>query len=171
MDLEEIYANWVWIEAGIGSGIPSYRAPRIKNDDGKGRPKVVIEREKIEFLRELHFSWTQIAVLFGVSRRTLYSIRSDYDMLGNDNFTPISDQELCEQAIAIKQDMPEIGYNMRGVLRSRGINVSIPHIQHCISVIDPVNTAMRWAAPTSRRQYSVPYSNFIWYLDGNHRYW
>lgn len=170
-DVEEIYSHWVHIEAGIGESISSYKAPRVKNSIGKGRPSVMIEKEKIEFLRELRFSWTKIAELFGVCRRTLYTIRSEYDMVGSDSvFTQISDQELCEQARAIKQDMPEIGYNMmRGVLRSRGIHVSIPRIQQCVSTIDPINTALRWAAPTSRRSYNVPYPNFIWHLDGNHK--
>ena len=66
--------------------------------------------------------------------------------------------------------MPEIGYNMmRGVLRSRGVHVSIPRIQQCQHDVDPINTALRWAAPVSRRVYGVPYPNFIWHLDGNHK--
>lgn len=137
---------------------------------GRGRPKVVIEEEKILFLRELRFNWSQISALFGVSRRTLYNIRLTYGMTGEDNFSPVSDQELYDEVRAIKEDMPEIGYNMmKGILRSRGIHVSIPRIQACISDIDPVNTAMRWAAPTSRRKYHVPCPNFMWHLDGNHK--
>ena len=172
-DLEEINAYWICIESGIGANASrfSYRAQRVKPDSGRGRPKVVIEQEKIEFLRELRLSWTQIAAVFGVCRRTLYTIRSEYGMVGDEQrFTPISDQELRGHIQTIKQDMPEIGYNlMRGVLRSRGIHVSIPRIQQCISDVDPINTAMRWAAPTSRRRYEVPYPNYIWHMDGNHK--
>ena len=44
-------------------------------------------------------------------------------------FTQISDQDLARHVRCVKQDMPEIEYNMiRGVLRSRGIYVSIPRI-------------------------------------------
>lgn len=169
-DLDEIRAHWVCVEAGIEMHTSSYKASRVKST-GRGRPKVMIERQKIEFLRELRFSWTKIANLFGVCRRTLYTIRSDYDMVGSDSaFTQISDQELCELVREIKQGMPEIGYNMmRGVLLSRGIHVSIPRIQQCVSAVDPINTALRWATPTSRRSYNVPYPNFIWHLDGNHK--
>ena len=134
---------------------------------------MVIEQEKIEFLRELRFNWTQIAEIFGVSRRTLYTVRSEYGMIGDEyahGFTQIFDQDLAEHVRCIKQDMPEIGYNMmRGVLRSRGIYVSIPRLQQCISDVDPINTAMRWAAPISRRRYEVPYPNYIWHADGNHK--
>ena len=172
-DLEEINARWIYIEAGMetnAAGCP-FRARRVKSETGKGRPKVVIEQEKIEFLRDLRFSWTQIAALFGVSRRTLYTVRSEYGMVGDEHsFTPVSDQELRDHVQAVKRDMPEIGYNMmRGVLRSRGIHVSIPRIQQCISDVDPINTAMRWAAPTSRRRYGVPHPNYIWHIDGNHK--
>ena len=45
---------------------------------------------------------------------------------------------------------------MRGILRSREIQVFISHIQQCISEIDPIYTALRWAAPTSRMHYTVP---------------
>ena len=103
-----------------------------------------------------------------------YNIRSSYGMIeSNDsfNFTTISDEQLCENAMKIKHDMPEIGYNntLRGVLRAQGIHVSISRVQQCLSQIDPVNTALRWTTPTSRRQYTVPYPNFIWHLDGNHK--
>ena len=98
----------------------------------------------------------------------LAAIRSEYGMVGDEQkFTPISDQELRGHIQTIKKDMPEIGYNlMRGVLRSRGIHQSIPRIEQCISHVDPINTAMRWAAPTSRRRYEVHY---IWHMDGNHK--
>ena len=73
-------------------------------------------------------------------------------MIGNQhNITSISDQELPHVVVSIKHDMPDIGYNMmRGILCSHGIHVSIPCIQQRISDVDPINTAMRWAAPTSR---------------------
>ena len=75
-----------------------FEAPRVKHDAGRGQPRVVIEQEKIEFLREIRFSWSQIAELFGICRRTLYSIRTEYGMIGNEySFTHISDQDLREQ--------------------------------------------------------------------------
>ena len=76
-------------------------------------------------------------------------VRSEYGTIGDEHsFTSITDQELHDVVI-------------RGVLRSRGIHVSITRIQQCVSDVDPINTAMRWAAPTSRRRYGVPYPNYI----------
>ena len=77
---------------------------------------------------------------------------SEYGMIGDQhNFTLISDQELHDVVVSIKLHMPDIGYNMmKSILRSHGIHVSIPRIQQCTSDVDPINNAMRWAAPTSR---------------------
>lgn len=72
-DLEEIRGRWVLLEAGVDNPVNQYQAVRVQL--GRGRPRVVIEQEKIEFLRELKFSWTEIASIFGVCRRTLYSVR------------------------------------------------------------------------------------------------
>jgi len=34
--------------------------------------------------------------------------------------------------------------------------------------VDPANTALRWGIVVSRRQYSVPWPNSLWHLDGHH---
>ena len=75
------------IEAGI---------KRVLTSDGsRGRPKVIIEPEKIQFLRELNFTWTKITDIFGVSRRTLYNIRSEFEMVDEQMFVRTSDHDLC----------------------------------------------------------------------------
>ena len=163
-DLIKINTRWTSIEAGLG-----IKARRVKQC--RGRPKVVIDGDKIEFLRELGFSWSKIAELFGVCRRTLYNVRCNFGMVGNNQtFTEISDRELHEHIIAIKSDMPDVGYNMmKGMLRSKGIYVPVLRIQQCLREIDPINTALRWTIPIYRRQYKVPFPNYIWHLDGNHK--
>ena len=170
-DLKEIQGRWMCIEAGVQlAQVPIYTARRVLPESGRGRPRVVIEQDKIEFLRELGFNWTQIASIFGVCRRTLYTVRVEYGIISTGGFTHISDDELQHHVQSLKREMPEVGYNMmRGILRSRGIHVSTSRIQQCISEIDPIYTALRWAAPTSRRRYTVPYPNFIWHIDGNHK--
>ena len=170
-DLEAIQDRWACIEAGVhGFQTSIYTVNRVLPQSGIGRPRVVIEEEKIEFLRELKFSWTQIASIFGVCCRTLYSVRVGYGMVSADRFTRISDMELRHHIERIKQDMPEIGYNMvRGMLRSYGVHVPISRIQQCISDVDPINTALRWATPTYRQRYEVPYPNYVWHIDGNHK--
>ena len=129
-----------------------------------------IRKEQIEFLRELRFSWTKIAALFSVSRRTLFSVRAEYGLVDLQQFTDISDQELDASVTEIKTRMPDSGQNIvRGVLRAQGIHVPLPRVQESISRIDPVNTALRWAEPISRRIYSVASPNALWHMDGTHK--
>ena len=55
------------IEATISN---SFARPTAKLTSA-GRPIIVIKREQIEFLNELHFSWVKIASLLGISGSTL----------------------------------------------------------------------------------------------------
>ena len=38
----------------------------------RGRPKFDIDKEQLEYLLSLSFSWSDIAALLGISRTTLY---------------------------------------------------------------------------------------------------
>lgn len=167
--LRKIKSRWEDIECGLGVSESSvFRAVRI-GGDGPGRPKVFIRIEQVEFLRNLRFTRTQIAKLFGISRRTLYEIRSQHGLVGSD-FTNITDQELDVAITRVKRTMPNIGQSMvKGVLRAQGIHVPLLHIRQSVLRLDPINTAIRWAAPITRRVYSVPGPNALWHLDGNHK--
>ena len=112
------------------------------------------------FLREIGLTWTRIAVLYGISRKTLYNIRSEMGLIGltSNVSSQISDVELQSIICDIKRIMPEAGQNMlRGVLQSKGIHVSMVRIRDSIAQVDPVNTALRWAKPRNIRIYSVPH--------------
>ena len=39
---------------------------------GVGRPHFLIERQQLEYLTSLGFSWSRVAILLGVSRMTVY---------------------------------------------------------------------------------------------------
>lgn len=43
-----------------------------------GRPELIITREQLEYLWGMHFSWTQISGLLGVSRMTVYRRRRGF---------------------------------------------------------------------------------------------
>ena len=172
-DLQAILSRWLDIEMGIDPDSPHVGLKVEKeNTGGRGRPKYVIKPEQLIYLRDLRFSWTKIASLYGVSRRTLYNIRFDLGLAGTayDNFTPIADSDLQEIVRDIKTLMPEAGQNMvRGLLAARGVYVQIVRIRDCIRLVDPINTALRWALPRRRRVYSVPRPNSLWHVDGNHK--
>ena len=172
-DLEDIISRWIDIEVGIDPNNP-YKGLRAErhHGGGRGRPKYVIKVEQIIFLREIGLTWTRIAVLYGISRRTLYNIRSEMGLIGltSNVSSQISDLELQSVICDIKRIMPDAGQNMlRGVLQSKGINVSMVRIRDSIAQVDPVNTALRWATPRTRRIYSVLHPNALWHIDGNHK--
>lgn len=90
--------------------------------------------------------------------------------MGPYNFTSISDSDLDHQVSLIKNLKPEAGQSMvKGTLQASGIHVSLPRVQESITRIDPVATALRWAAPISCRTYSVSGPNALWHIDGNHK--
>ena len=102
----------------------------------------------------------------------MYNIRSNFGLLGTEftGFSNITNDELKSIVSDIQQGMPDIGQGMlRGVLNSRGIHVSTVRLRECLSELNPVNSALRWASPIRRRVYSVPYPNALWHIDGNHK--
>ena len=76
--LQEVKSRWEDIESGTAT--PATLQPDIVKGPGCGRPKLFIQKEQITFLHDLKFSWTQIASLFGISRRTLYTMRCEYGL-------------------------------------------------------------------------------------------
>ena len=172
-DLQKILERWVDIEVGIVPSIPSRGISLEKQYTGScGRPKYVLRKEQVLFLRDLKFSWTQIASMYGICRRTLFNIHCELEMVGDEfrGFTCISDTQLMEEIKDIKVMMPETGQSMvKGLLQARGIHVSMVRVRNCVRQIDPINTALRWATPQRRRIYSVPHPNFLWHIDGNHK--
>ena len=85
-------------------------------------------------------------------------------------FSDITDEDLRSIVSDIQQEMPDIGQSMlRGVLIARGIHVSTVRLRECLSELDPINSVLRWASPIRRRVYYVPYPNFLWHIDGNHK--
>ena len=76
--LKKIEDRWVDIESGVSSSaVDTLRAQR-QYTGGRGRPRYIIKLEQLVFLRDIRFTWSTIAVMFGVSRRTMYNIRSRF---------------------------------------------------------------------------------------------
>ena len=139
-------------------------SPRIVLLTGKrGRPKLYINHEQLEFLRDMQLSWTEIARVFGISRMTLYTRRIELGL--TENYSSISANALAQEVSSIKNDMPEAGEMMiQGVLHSRGIRVQRWKLRDAIHEMDLVNTPLRWRPRIQRRPYSVPGSNALWHL-------
>lgn len=134
-----------------------------------GRPKYEIDEEQVMFLRSKHFTWKKIAQIFGICDRTLRRKRQEFAARA-ENFGDISETDLCEVIESIRFLTPNIGQSrLIGALRSRGFKIQRWRVRHCLRKVDPVGTALRGHVAIYRRKYNVPYPNFLWHLDGNHK--
>ena len=60
-----------------------------------GHPRIEIRKEQLEFFRSMHFNWSDIATLLGISVSTITRKRREHQL--NDEspqWKPISDEEL-----------------------------------------------------------------------------
>ena len=86
---------------------------------GPGRPCVVITRQQIEAFREIHFSWSCIARLLGISERTLERRRQEFEMpMGRACYSSIDDNKLDHIISGIIGLSPNAGETLvQGALR------------------------------------------------------
>ena len=135
-----------------------------------GRPKVEIDMDEVEYYRSLKFSWTKIARLLEVSRSTLYRRLDDEGVSRDTTFSDISDADLDDRIISIKQLYPNHGERMIiGHLLNTGIIVQRARIRASIHRVDPVNTALRRSVTVRKCIYHVNGPNCVWHVDTNHK--
>ena len=109
--LRIIQDRWHDIEAGVKLSSPGDNLGVEREYTGRhGRPRFIIKEEQLIFLRELRFTWSTIAVKFGVSRRTMYNIRSNLGMVGTEftGFSDITNEDLKSIVSDIRQGMHRV---------------------------------------------------------------
>jgi hypothetical protein len=141
----------------------SYTPPLLGSR--RGRPKFLISREQLQYLRSLSFSWTAVAKMFKVTRMTIYRRRVEYHML-DESHSRISDQDLTEAVSQILTQYPHVGQTfIAGRLRSLGYRVTRQRIRSVVHSVDPLSAALRWQGiAVRRRPYSVPGPNSLWHV-------
>ena len=103
-----------------------------------GRPKTFVDREQLEYLRSLRFTWNEISSLLGVSSKTLQRKAKEWDIT---TYSNISDAKLDEMVQQIQTRFPTSGEVMiRGHLNSQkvaGYSSYIALRQHYIAIATP----------------------------------
>ena len=164
--LSSLLSVWREYESNISltSHEARYTAP-ITHSGRQGRPKFVIPKEQLVYLKSVNFTWTSIASLLGVSRMTVYRRRAECGML-SDPANRLSDNELVAVLRELKTELPYIGeVIVLGAVRARGYDVTRNQCRRCIHRIDPLTIPLRWQGNLrSRRPYSVPGPNSLWHL-------
>ena len=121
-----------------------YRVEVSQSAD-RGRPRFLISRDQLEYLRSLSFTWTEIATLIGVSRMTIFRRRQEFGML-QEPVRTLTDSELQAKLSEIRRMFPEAGEMILGQLRPKGYQVKVTTACVCeaLRCIDPINTVLRW---------------------------
>ena len=87
----------------------------------KGRPRLTVDRDQLESLRNLHFSWETISSIMGVSVKTLQRRAKEWDII---TFTSITDADLDRIVERYQHEFPQAGEAMlRGHLQSLDIHI------------------------------------------------
>ena len=108
--------------------------------------------------------------MMGVSVSTIRRRMADLDIRISDMYTTISDSDLDERVGQIKEYYPNHGSRMlQGQLKSQGIRVQRHRIRESLRRMDPLGCMLRWFNAVQRRSYSVPHSQWLWHIDGNHK--
>ena len=134
-----------------------------------GRPRLDVDLNDILELRKLNYTWTKIAAILGISRSTLYR-RLEQGGVSPDDHTPLTDQQLDEVIISLKESHPNDGEVLiQGHLVTMGIKVTRQALRASIHRVDHDNVIARRRQVIRRRVYSVPHPNAVWHIDGNHK--
>ena len=136
----------------------------------RGRPKVVIDKERLLFLRECGFKIKDFAAFFQCSRRTIERRINEYSIPHRcDVYSSTTDAELDEKVSSIVTFFHGCGQkSVDGRLKSEGVLVSRKRIRESLRRVDPVGVESRVRRVLHRRTYSVPSPNDLWHIDGYH---
>ena len=103
-----------------------------------------------------------------LSHPTVYKAMAEYN-LQETRYSDISEADIQHAVSSIKGNHPNAGEVMlQGHLRAQQINVQRSKIRKAIHDLDPSITTRKRPA-IRRRVHSVPYPNYLWHLDTNHK--
>lgn len=157
--------------AATGHSIPSsaFAVPHF-HSGGRGRPRVVIPQEMVEYLIGNCFSVCQAAQLLQTSTSTLRRRMLDFGITVRSTYSTFDDRQLDSIVSEVQRHYPNCGYRLlRGHLAAMGHRVQESRIRDSLRRVDPIGVMSRWIHSIQRRTYSVPGPNMLWHIDGNHK--
>ena len=134
----------------------------------RGRSQLLVSIDDIEYLRGLHFTWTKIASILGISRSTLYRRLEEAGIELSSTYSELSDSDVDHTIAGIKQNHPNDGERLiTGHLYRLGIVLPRARIRASIHRVDPTNTAIHRSITIRiyRRIYCVNGPNSRWHID------
>lgn len=115
-------------------------------------------------LRNLGFTWSQIADFCKVDRRTLYRLRKGCTTIdANASSTALSNDELDETLKDILKDTPNAGeIYVIGALKAKNIKIPRARIRDRLRIVDADGRSQRRRSALKRRIYNVGGANYLW---------
>ena len=143
---------------------------RVDFSGDRGRPKIVITSQMLDYFFGHGFSASTTAHLLHVSLRTLRRRMSEFGILIRDQYSNISDEVLDRTVAIIQRQYPNCGYRMmQGYLRRLNHRVQQGRVRESMARTDPQGVILSiWCHTVVRRTYSVQSPNALWHIDGNH---
>lgn len=136
----------------------------------RGRPRFLISEDTLCYLLEHGFNVPNISRMVGVSVSTIRRRMTELGIRISNMYSTISDNELDAKIREIKEYFPNHGSRMlQGQLNVQGIHVQRFRIRESLRRTDPFGCMLRWFNTIQRRAYSVPHSQWLWHIDGNHK--
>ena len=130
-----------------------------------GRPRIWVDQTKLKFLKSLHFKWTDIASILGVSEKTLRRRAREWNI---STYSLVSDHELDVIVRRHSEEFPHCGEAMmKGYLLSIDIHIQRERLRQSIRRV--TGSEQRNSHNIYRRTYSVPGPNSLWHIDGHHK--
>lgn len=158
--------------ASTGTSQPpsvAFSAPHF-HSGSRGRPRVTISQEIVEYLIGNRFSVPQAAQLLQVSTSTLRRRMFDFGITVRSTYSSLDDNQLDSITSQLQRHYPNCGYRLlQGHLAAMGHRVQERRVRDSLRRVDPIGVMSRWIQSIRRRTYSVPGPNMLWHFDGNHK--
>lgn len=104
----------------------------------KGRPKIYISPNQLEYFLEKGFKGTDIAKMLCVSTKTIYRRLQEFGLPVHASYSAVSEAELDAIILDTLHNFPNCGYkSMRGHLLCKGLKVQEERIREAMRIVDP----------------------------------
>ena len=136
----------------------------------RGRPAIVIDPDWLKDATAPHrrIPLTTLAKTLGVHRNTLRNNMRRHSIYRS--FSTISDHDLDRLLRAFREAKPLSGFRYAmGFLESNGLRIQKSRVIQSLNRIDRLRQVLRTHATIDRREYIVPYPNYLWHIDGYHK--
>ena len=139
------------------------------NSRQRGRLTITISSQQAIFFLEHGCKISDIASLFGCSRRTVERRLQEVGLSVRRSYSQISDYNLFHIVNGMTARNPRIGEKIvDGLLRAQGV-VQRQLVREALHTVDPQGSQRRMRRALNRREYHVECPNALWHIDGYHK--